>query len=198
LLEYDLLPVGGQRKLSQAIAEGDGISVLVEIVDGAGARTAEEQGADGLVARQPAHGVASELPLLFFPSGHENTEESADAVVLQLDGEDELLEARFASLSGRGLECALLVADDEDVERVLEVLDPEIFLLSPERADDEQTQLDRVLELLPDIPAGKLAIADLPDATAADVVELERAGVDAVIVRTAEIRSLVGAEPPHV
>jgi hypothetical protein len=197
-LEYDLAPVGGQRKLSQAIAEGDGISVLVEIVDAAGARTAEEQGADGLVVRHAAPGVASELPLLVFPAGHEGAEENVDAVVLHYDDEDELLEARFSTLSGRGLECALWVADDEDVERVLDVLDPEIFVLSPDRADDEQTELDRVLELLPDIPAGKLAIADLPGATAADVVELERAGVDAVIVRTAEIRSLVGDEPPHV
>ena len=35
-------------KLSQAIAEGDGISIIVEVSDSAGAKSAESQGADGL------------------------------------------------------------------------------------------------------------------------------------------------------
>ena len=36
-----------------------------------------------------------------------------------------------------------------------------------------------MLDLLPDVPAGKLAIADVPAATREDIAELERAGVDA-------------------
>ena len=40
-----------------------------------------------------------------------------------------------------------------------------------------------MLDLLSDLPAGKLAIADLPDATQPEIEELERAGVDAVLVR---------------
>ena len=83
---------------------------------------------------------------------------------------------------GAGLECVVKVRDEEDLEEALEHLDPEIFLLSAEDADDEQEPLDRLLELLPDVPAGKLAIADLSSASRADVEELERAGVDAVVV----------------
>ena len=55
-----------------------------------------------------------------------------------------------------------------------------------------------MLELLPDVPAGKLAVAYLPDATQDDVEALERAGVDAVVVNASDVRELVGAEPPAV
>ena len=50
--------------------------------------------------------------------------------------------------------------------------------------------------LLPDVPAGKLAIADLPGATPEDVLALERAGIDAVLVGGASIAHLVGGAPP--
>ena len=42
--------------------------------------------------------------------------------------------------------------------------------------------LEALLGLLHDVPAGKLAIAELHDANEHDVAELERAGVDAVLV----------------
>ena len=40
-----------------------------------------------------------------------------------------------------------------------------------------------MLDLLSDVPAGKLAIADLREITQPEIDELERAGVDAVLVR---------------
>ncbi len=55
-----------------------------------------------------------------------------------------------------------------------------------------------MLELLPDVPAGKLAVAHLPAAGRDEVVALERAGIDAVVVDTRDVRALVGAEPPEV
>jgi indole-3-glycerol phosphate synthase len=78
----------------------------------------------------------------------------------------------------------------------LERIEPEIFLLSPREADDDEAELERILDLLPDVPAGKLAIADLQAATRDDVVSLERAGVDAVLVGSASIAHLVGGAPP--
>ena len=54
-----------------------------------------------------------------------------------------------------------------------------------------------MLELLPDVPAGKLAIAELVDATREDVEELERAGVDAVLVG-GDVEALVGDGVPDV
>jgi indole-3-glycerol phosphate synthase len=72
-----------------------------------------------------------------------------------------------------------------------------VFLLStPEDADEDPLAV--LLELLHDVPAGKLAIAELPDATPEDVSELERSGVDAVLVGQAVLAELVPSEPPEV
>ena len=188
----------GPRRLSQAIAEGDGISVLVEVGDGAGARAAQEQGAEGLVVRVHADGLraSTDLPLLAFGLGHEAAD--VDALVLDVaehgDGVAEAVEDAHAL----GVECVLLVRDEDELEEVLQLVDPEILLLSAEEADDDQDHLERLLELLPDIPAGKLAIAQLLGASRQDVLELERAGVDAVIVSGSDIGSLVGDALPDV
>jgi indole-3-glycerol phosphate synthase len=193
--------VTGARRLSQAIAEGDGISVLVEVRDPAAARAAEEQGAEGLVVRGDVGGMreGSALPLLFYAAeARARAAGDVDAVVLVAGDEDDELARRFDEELERGVECVVRVHDDDEVERVLESLDPEIFLLAADEADDGQPHLERLLELLPEIPAGKLAIAELPGATPADVGELERAGVDAVIVTAADVGSLVGELPPDV
>ena len=58
--------------------------------------------------------------------------------------------------------------------------------------------LEALLGLLHDVPAGKLAIAELHDANEHDVAELERAGVDAVLVAAGDVAALVPAEPPDV
>ena len=50
-------------------------------------------------------------------------------------------------------------------------------------ARDADNPVEHVLDLLSDLPAGKLAIADVGDVTKDQVAELERAGVDAVLVR---------------
>lgn len=191
----------GARKLSQAIAEGDGISVLVQVSDTAGARAAEEQGAEGLVLRVDVGGVreGSDLPLLFYAlEAHARASGDVDAVVLVAGDEHDELERRFAEELERGVECVVRVHDDDGVERVLETLDPEIFLLAADEAEDGQAHIERLLELLPEIPAGKLAIAELPGATPEEVGELERAGVDAVLVTAADVGSLVGELPPEV
>lgn len=188
----------GVRRLSQAIAEGDGISVLVEVADGAGARTAQEQGAEGLVVRRHTDGLreSSHLPLLAF--GRQSEAGDVDAIVVGVaehgDALGEVVDAAHAS----GLECVIRVRDEDELEEVLELVDPEILLLSAEEAEDGQDHLERLLELLPDIPAGKLAIAELAGASRYDVLELERAGVDAVIVSGSDIGSLVGDSLPDL
>lgn len=191
--------MSGSRRLSQAISEGDGISVLVEVGDPAGARAAEEQGAEGIVARLPVDGIreASGLPLLWLGElGHADGA-GADAVVLDAELGDRLPEA-VEEAHGLGLECVLRVRDEEELEEVLEIVDPEILLLTAEDADAGQGHLDRLLELLPDVPAGKLAIAELASASRDEVLELERAGVDAVLVTGGDVGLLVGDVLPDV
>jgi hypothetical protein len=186
-------------RLSQSIAEGDGISVLVEVGDGAAAGAAEKQGADALVARSGESGVrgASHLPLLYVGSLQDALGAEADAVVVSAAAEADLLREAFDEAAGRGLECVVRVSTSEDLERALDELDPEVFLLSAELASDGDP-LETLLALLHDVPAGKLAIAELHDATAEEVAELERAGVDAVLVSPEDVATLVPAAPPEV
>ena len=190
------------RRFSQAIAEGDGISVLAEVRDADGARAAEDAGADGLVVRAPAVGVrdATELPLLWLGDGSpdEASRAGADALLLVADGidDDGTLERVYRDALELGLDCVLEVRSDEELELSLERLDPEMFLLA---ASDEPQSLDHALELLASIPAGKLAIASIPAASVDQVAELERAGVDAVVIsETARIAELVAAAPPEL
>jgi indole-3-glycerol phosphate synthase len=193
-----------RRRLSQAISEGDGISLIAVVRDAHGARSAEEQGAEGLALLAPAQGIrdATALPILFRVDASPEVarEAGADACLLVVEEHDERehLEELHARATALGLEIVADVHDDESLAESLERIDPEIFLLSPREAEDDETQLERVLDLLPDVPAGKLAIADLHTVTREEVVALERAGVDAVLVGSADVAHLVGGAPPSV
>jgi NAD(P)H-dependent flavin oxidoreductase YrpB (nitropropane dioxygenase family) len=185
------------RRLSQAIAEGDGISVLVHVGDADGALRAEAGGAEGIVVRAVDADLRSRtlLPLLAYGPEPEDAAE-ADAVVLQA-ADEESLHTRVERCEELGLEIVVRVRDDEELEHAFEHVDPEIVLLTADAAEGEQSPLDRVLELLPDVPAGKLAIAELVDASRDDVEELERAGIDAVLV-AGDVEALVGDGVPDV
>ncbi len=188
----------GGRRLSQAIAEGDGITVLVDVGDGAGSATAQAQGAAGLVLRQPGTSLraSTQLPLLAYGDAAEAGD--VDALVVEGTDDGDQLEAAVAAAHALGFESVIRVKDEDELEAVLELVDPEILLLSADGAADDQDDLERLLELLPDVPAGKLAIAELYGASRSDVLELERAGVDAVIVSGSDVESLVGDAPPEV
>jgi indole-3-glycerol phosphate synthase len=193
-----------ERSFSHAIAEGDGISVIAAVDDADAARAAEAQRAEALVVtRDPASvRAASSLPILWradVPLDEAAT--SADAYLLVFDGlddDDGRLEALHREALDLGLDCAVEVRDEEEVEKALDRVDPEIFVLSPVEAERDETPLEVVLDLLAAVPAGKLAIADLRLTTPDEVQELERAGCDAVIVHSRDVSALAGAPPPEV
>jgi indole-3-glycerol phosphate synthase len=196
------------RRFSEAIAEGDGISIIAEVDGGAAARLAEEQGAEAFLVSsgdQPRLAeirAAASLPILFAWNGEQaDSLADADACVIgvgALTGMDfgEALEQAHLTLRDE-FELAFRIDDDEQLADSLERYDPEIFVLSAQAADEGEA-LDAVLDLLPDVPAGKLAIAELPLPTRDDVLALERAGVDGVIVRSGNVGELVGVPPPEV
>ena len=121
----------------------------------------------------------------------------ADACVVDARGDTERLERVSRDLADR-FELAFRIEDEEQIESALEHFDPEIFLLAPQEDRSSDDPLENVLDLLPDIPAGKLAIADLDVTTQDEIAELERAGVDAVIVAAHNMAGLVRAAPPEV
>jgi indole-3-glycerol phosphate synthase len=193
------------RRFSQAISEGDGISVLVDVHDDASARAAEEQGAEALVVRGPLGSVrdATELPVLWCAPGsaREARDAGADAylvIVENHDDEDGTLEQTYGDAVALGLDCVVEVRSEEELELALERVDPEILLLSAKGEEGGDDALAWALELLPDVPVGKLAIAEAPVRRRDEVVELERAGVDAVIVGARDVAGLVGHGSPEV
>jgi indole-3-glycerol phosphate synthase len=113
------------------------------------------------------------------------------------DQDDDTLTGAYRHVEDLALDCVIEVRNEEELETALERLDPEIFLLSRAREDDGDP-LDRALDLLPDVPAGKLAVAEGPISSRDQVAELERAGVDAVIVGAGNVAELVGHAPPQV
>jgi indole-3-glycerol phosphate synthase len=184
------------RRLSQAIAEGDGISVIAIVPDAASARAAEAQGAEAvaILAGVPGLRDATSLPVL---SLGDAPPEDADACLLRVEDAEDDLESHQGDLTAAGFECVVDVHTEDELQLALERIEPEIFLISPRAADDDEEEIDRVLELLPDVPAGKLAIADLQSADRGTVAALERAGFDAVLVRSGSVGELVGAGPPE-
>jgi indole-3-glycerol phosphate synthase len=191
-------------RFSHAIAEGDGISVIAAVEDPDSARAAEQQRAEALVVRSDPtamRGVTS-LPILWRAAvSLEQASAAADAVMLvfdTLDEDDGRLETLHRRALELGLDCAVEVRNEEELEQALERVDPEIFLLSPLEAEGDETALEVVLDLLAAVPAGKLAIADLPLTTRDEVAELERAGMDAVIVQQRDVSLLAGGPPPEV
>jgi indole-3-glycerol phosphate synthase len=173
-----------RRRLSEAISEGEAISRLVRVATAAEAAAAESSGAEGIATQGTVADLRNSTALPILVSGataEEASAEGADAWLLVAETEEEDLEPRHSRARELGLECVVDVHDEEELEAVLERIDPEIVLLSPRAAEDEEA-LDRVLELLPDVPAGKLVLADLPSATEEELQVLERAGVDAVLV----------------
>ena len=172
----------GVRRFSQAISEGDGISLLADVADANAAREAQKHGAEGLIVRGDANGVqdASDLPICLYGRLPSFAGE-ADAVVVVASEDEDWPDSVLRLAEESHVECVVKVSDEDELQLVLDRLDPEIILLAA-RDTGGRGRLEHVLGLLPDVPAGKLAVAEFDPVTREVVAELERAGVDAVIV----------------
>jgi indole-3-glycerol phosphate synthase len=190
-------------RFSQAISEGDGISLIVDVADADAARVAAAEGAEAVTVTSAIHDLREviELPILWRAEGGPSAAAvaGADAWIISVSAagdDDEWLARQHAEAVELGLDAVVEVQSEEELELALERLDPEILLFSVGE-DDQADALRRALELLPDVPAGKLAIAEVPVSSRAQVDELERAGVDAVIVGARNVAGLV-TDPPQV
>jgi indole-3-glycerol phosphate synthase len=202
-------------RFAQAISEGDGIS-LVPFLAGdveTMARAADEGGAEavalGSVSDVERVRAVSGLPVLLrrrirnMAELLEAAQAGADAVVLGIADfdEDEQLEMLHAEAFARELDCAIEVDDEEGLEIALERLEPDIFAIA-NASDDGGEAFERTLDLLPDVPAGKLVISESRRIVREQLLALERAGVDAVLVADvavggdfrAALTALVGGE----
>ena len=81
-----------------------------------------------------------------------------------------------------GLDCAFDVRDEAQLEEVLERVDPEILVISERDPEKGETELERTLDLLPDVPVGKLVVSESRVTTRDQGPRARAAGVDAVLL----------------
>jgi indole-3-glycerol phosphate synthase len=172
-------------RFRQAISEGDGISVVPMLQGDVEelARLAEESGAEAVAVEAgdlARARVGTSLAILVRGgTAAEVIDAGADAWIVRFGEDADSAVARARELQ---LDCAVEVRDEEALEEALERIDPDIVLISEQGLDDDEEDLERTLDLLADVPAGKLVISEARVIAREQVVALERAGVDAILV----------------
>ncbi len=109
----------------------------------------------------------------------------ADAVLLIVRalGDGELGE--MYELARRlDLDCLVEVHDGEELERALR-LDVDVIGVNNRDLDEGTVDVATTYELMPNVPAGKTVVAESGISARAELEELERVGVDAVLIGSA-------------
>lgn len=113
----------------------------------------------------------------------------ADAVLLIVRAlEDEPLRALYEEARGLDLDCLVEVHDTEELERALR-LDADAIGVNNRDLDEGTVDVSTTYELMPDVPAGKAVVAESGISARAELRELERVGVDAVLIGEALMRA---------
>ncbi len=113
----------------------------------------------------------------------------ADAVLLIVAalGEERLAEL-MAAAAELDMDCLVEVHDEEEIETAIDV---GCELLGINNRDLHSLEVDprTVFRLLPDVPAGTVVVAESGITSREDVLELQAAGVDAILVGEALMRA---------
>jgi indole-3-glycerol phosphate synthase len=116
----------------------------------------------------------------------------ADAVLLIVRAlGDRELGAMYEEARGLDLDCLVEVHNAEELERALE-MDADVIGINNRDLDEGSVDVSRTYELMPDVPAGKTVVAESGISARAELEELERVGVDAVLIGGA---LMVAADP---
>ncbi len=109
----------------------------------------------------------------------------ADAVLLIVRAlEDRELAEMYELARGLDLDCLIEVHDGEELERAL-LLDADVIGINNRNLDEGTVNVSITYELMPDVPAGKTVVAESGISSRAELEELERVGVDAVLIGSA-------------
>ena len=138
---------------------------------------------------------ASELPILrkdFVVDPYQLLEAAtggADAVLLIVAAlDDETLASLYVEARQIDLDCLVEVHDDEELERALE-LDADVIGINNRNLKDLSVDVETINRLITDVPAGKTVVAESGFSSRHELDELERIGVDAVLIGEALMRS---------
>jgi len=148
--------------------------------------------------------TASDLPILrkdFVVDPYQLFEaavEGADAVLLIVRAlSDEELRSMYRQAKDLDLDCLVEVHHEGELERALE-LDAEIIAINSrnldlaERPEDFAIDKSLTFELMPKVPTGKTVVAASGISEESELRELERVGVDAVLIGS----TFMAAEDP--
>jgi indole-3-glycerol phosphate synthase len=117
----------------------------------------------------------------------------ADAVLLIVAAlGDEDLRSLYQEARSIDLDCLVEVHDAGELERALEA-GTEVIGINNRNLDDMSVDIGTTFELMPDVPAGKTVVAESGISGREELAELDRVGVDAVLIGGA----LMAAEDPE-
>jgi indole-3-glycerol phosphate synthase len=153
--------------------------------------------------------AASDLPIIrkdFIVDSYQLYEAAvngADAVLLIVCAlDDRALGKMHGEARALDLDCLVEVHDADELERALE-LDVEVIGINNRDLDAGTVEVATTYELMPDVPAGKTVVAESGISSREELAELERVGVDAVLIGAAlmqasdpeaKTRELTGAD----
>jgi len=182
-----------------AIRDGASVTEIVSAYERAGAAalsilTEREHFGGSLDDLREAR-AASRLPILRkdFTIDHyqlfESAAAGADAILLIVAAlEPRQLARLHAEALALDLDVLVEVHDERELEVALE-LDADVIGINNRDLTDFSVDLQRTFELLSDIPAGKTVVSESGIATREQLDELERVGVDAVLIGEALMRA---------
>jgi indole-3-glycerol phosphate synthase len=113
---------------------------------------------------------------------YEAAASGADAVLLVVASvSDDQLWTLYEEARALDLDCLVEVHDEEDLERAL-VLDADVIGINNRNLHDLTLDISTTHELMKDVPAGKTVVAESGYESREQLEELERIGVDAVLI----------------
>jgi indole-3-glycerol phosphate synthase len=113
---------------------------------------------------------------------YESAAAGADAILLIVAAlETPDLDALLREARTLDLDALVEVHDERELERALEV-EADILGINNRDLTDFSVDIDRTFDLLSDVPAGKTVVSESGFSTRDELDELERVGVDAVLI----------------
>ncbi|HEX2129869.1 MAG TPA: indole-3-glycerol phosphate synthase TrpC [Solirubrobacterales bacterium] len=120
---------------------------------------------------------------------YEAAANGADAVLLIVAAlADEDLSRLYQEARSLDLDCLVEVHDEEELERALEI-DADVIGINNRDLSDLSVNLETTPELITDVPAGKTVVSESGYDRYEQFAELERIGVDAVLVGESLMRA---------
>jgi indole-3-glycerol phosphate synthase len=174
------------------IREGASVTEIVRAYERGGAAAlsilTEERHFGGSLADLTEARAASELPILrkdFTVDPYQLVEAravGADAVLLVVGSlESDALASLYQEARALDLDALVEVHDGNELETALEI-DADLIGINNRDLQDFSVDIAKTFELLADVPAGKTVVSESGIVHREQIEELERVGVDAVLV----------------